>query len=33
MACISGVYQWVDKVLQAQVYNYGKRMLFDISAG
>lgn len=28
---ISGVYQWVDKVLQAQVYNYGKRMLFDIT--
>jgi hypothetical protein len=27
---ISGVYQWVDKVSQAQVYNYGKRMLFDI---
>jgi hypothetical protein len=28
---ISGVYQWVDKVLQAQVYNYGKRLLFDIT--
>jgi hypothetical protein len=28
---ISGIYQWVDKVLQAQVYNYGKRMLFDIT--
>ncbi|MEU8133890.1 hypothetical protein [Streptodolium elevatio] len=28
---ISGVYQWVDKVLQAQVYNYGKRMLFDVT--
>lgn len=27
---ISGVYQWVDKVSQAQVYNYGKRMLFDV---
>jgi hypothetical protein len=30
-ANISGVYQWVDKVLQAQVYNYGKRMLFDVT--
>ncbi|MCS0500446.1 hypothetical protein [Protaetiibacter mangrovi] len=28
---ISGVYQWVDKVLEAQVYNYGKRMLFDVT--
>ncbi|MBO0901167.1 hypothetical protein J1G43_14470 [Cellulomonas sp. zg-ZUI22] len=28
---ISGVYQWVDKVVQAQVYSYGKRMLFDIT--
>jgi hypothetical protein len=28
---ISGVYQWVDKVLQAQVYNYGKRLLFDVT--
>jgi hypothetical protein len=27
---VSGVYQWVDKVSQAQVYNYGKRMLFDV---
>lgn len=27
---ISGIYQWVDKVSQAQVYNYGKRMLFDL---
>ncbi len=26
---ISGVYQWVEKVSQAQVYSYGKRMLFD----
>ncbi|ROS75459.1 hypothetical protein EDF32_1869 [Cellulomonas sp. PhB143] len=30
-ANISGVYQWVDKVLQAQVYDYGKRMLFDLT--
>lgn len=28
---ISGVYQWVDRVLQAQLYNYGKRMLFDVT--
>jgi hypothetical protein len=28
---ISGFYQWIDKVMQAQVYNYGKRMLFDIT--
>ncbi len=27
---LSGVYQWVNKVYEAQVYNYGKRMLFDI---
>jgi hypothetical protein len=27
---ISGYYQWIDKVLQAQVYNYGKRLLFDV---
>jgi hypothetical protein len=28
---ISGVYQWVDQVLQAQIYNYGKRLLFDVT--
>jgi hypothetical protein len=28
---VSGFYQWVDKVMQAQVYNYGKRMLFDVT--
>lgn len=28
---VSGVYQWVDKVMQAQVYNYGKRLLFDVT--
>src|SRR5262249_50221833 len=27
---VSGVYQWVDKVMQAQVYNYGRRLLFDV---
>lgn len=27
---ISGVYQWVDKIYEAQVFNYGKRLLFDI---
>ncbi len=28
---ISGMYQWIDKIMRAQVYNYGKRMLFDIT--
>ena len=28
---ISGFYQWIDKVMQAQVYNYGKRLLFDVT--
>jgi hypothetical protein len=28
---ITGYYQWLDKVLQAQVYNYGKRLLFDVT--
>jgi hypothetical protein len=27
---ISGFYQWINKVTQAQVYNYGKRLLFDV---
>jgi hypothetical protein len=27
---VVGVYQWVDKVYEAQVFNYGKRMMFDI---
>jgi hypothetical protein len=27
---ISGVYQWVEKVYQAQVFNYGKHLLFDL---
>lgn len=27
---ISGVYQWVDKVYEAQVYNYGWRLMFDL---
>jgi hypothetical protein len=27
---ITGFYQWIDKVSQAQVYNYGKRLLFDV---
>jgi len=26
---IAGVYQWVDKMSEAQIYNYGKRLLFD----
>lgn len=28
-AHISGVYQWVEKVYEAQMFNYGLRMLFD----
>lgn len=27
---VIGQYQWIDKVYEAQVFNYGKRMLFDI---
>jgi hypothetical protein len=27
---VVGQYQWIDKIYEAQVYNYGKRMLFDI---
>ena len=27
---IAGVYQWVDKVYQAQIFNYGKRLMFDM---
>ncbi len=26
---VSGVYQWVEKVYEAQMYNYGIRMMFD----
>lgn len=28
---VTGYYQWVDKVMQAQVYNYGTRLLFDVT--
>ena len=28
-ATVVGPYQWVDKVYEAQVFNYGKRMMFD----
>ena len=28
---VSGYYQWINKVMQAQVYNYGKRLLFDVT--
>ncbi|MEM9545055.1 MAG: hypothetical protein AAGA77_03735 [Bacteroidota bacterium] len=28
-AHISGIYQWVEKVYEAQMYNYGGRMMFD----
>ena len=27
---VIGQYQWVDKIYEAQVFNYGKRMLFDL---
>ncbi|WP_437626062.1 hypothetical protein [Sorangium sp. So ce1151] len=27
---VSGIYQWVDKIYEAQVWNYGTRLLFDI---
>jgi hypothetical protein len=30
-AHISGFYQWIDKVMHAQIYNYGKRLLFDVT--
>jgi hypothetical protein len=26
----AGIYYWVDKVTKAQVFNYGKRMMFDL---
>jgi hypothetical protein len=26
---LAGVYRWVDKVYRAQVYNYGKRLMFE----
>lgn len=29
-ANVSGVYQWVDKVYLAQVFDYGKHLLFDL---
>jgi hypothetical protein len=28
---VRGIYQWVNKVYQAQVYNYGRRALFDFT--
>lgn len=27
---VSGVYQFVDQVYQAKIYNYGKRLMFDV---
>jgi hypothetical protein len=27
---VSGVYQWVNKVYEAQVFNYGRRLMFDL---
>jgi hypothetical protein len=30
-ANVSGVYQWLNKVYEAQVFNYSKRLLFDLT--
>lgn len=27
---VIGVYQWVDKIVQAQVFSYGKRLMYDL---
>lgn len=27
---VTGVYQWIDKIYENQVYNYGKRLLYDV---
>lgn len=27
---VTGVYQWVEKVLRGQIFNYGRRLMFDI---
>src|SRR5699024_4506209 len=27
---IVGIYQWVDKIMQAQVYSYGSRLMYDL---
>jgi hypothetical protein len=27
---VTGIYQWLDKVYENQVYNYGKRLLYDL---
>jgi hypothetical protein len=29
-ANVTGVFQWVEKVLRGQVFNYGRRLMFDI---
>ncbi len=29
---VIGIYQWLDKIYEAQVFNYGKRMMFDVMA-
>jgi hypothetical protein len=29
-ANVTGIYQWLDKVYENQVYNYGKRLLYDL---
>jgi hypothetical protein len=27
---ISGVYQWINKIYEAQIYNYGLRTMYDV---
>src|SRR5206468_1125528 len=28
---VSGVYQWLNKVYEAQIFNYGNRLMFDLT--
>lgn len=28
---VTGIYQWVDKVMEAQVFSYGRRLMFDLT--
>ena len=28
---ISGIYQWLNKIYEAQIYNYGARLMFDLT--
>ena len=27
---VKGIYQWIDKIYQAQIFSYGKRLMYDI---